>query len=350
MRRANPPPDPARRLRPVAATAPDPDASFTLATTTFVGATPPHVTTEVRPLASGARAAWEIIVKASGARPAEEGPRFAVRRARSRRRVRSAILDPARPPWIAFRPTPRLLPRERPPLLRHRGQPLHPLSIIGNDDRKVYQDLSYPWGCVCKVRVSGGRFGSGVLIGPRHVLTASHVLDWGTKRATVEVHRFDSFTRAVSPVVAVWAYEEVGAKPTYSNIDEDYAVLVLRDRLGDRFGYFGCRTYDSAWDDKPYWRNIGYAGNVSSVRPLYERDFHLDEDEADYGDGRAMTSGGDHCKGQSGGPIFAFWSGRPYVVAVVSADGEMMLSGEENWCSGGSQLTQLVKDARSGDP
>lgn len=37
-------------------------------------------------------------------------------------------------------------------------------------------------------------------------------------------------------------------------------VLVTDQRVGDRFGWLGVRTYDSGWDDESYWTNIGYAG------------------------------------------------------------------------------------------
>ena len=48
--------------------------------------------------------------------------------------------------------------------------------------------------------------------------------------------------------------------------------------------------------------------------------------------------------------MFAFWDDGPYVVAVMSAEGDIFASGTENWCSGGSDLTSLVLQARAGDP
>jgi hypothetical protein len=48
--------------------------------------------------------------------------------------------------------------------------------------------------------------------------------------------------------------------------------------------------------------------------------------------------------------MFGFWSDGPYVVAVMSAIGNIFASGDENWCSGGSDLTRFVNRARSGDP
>lgn len=110
----------------------------------------------------------------------------------------------------------------------------------------------------------------------------------------------------------------------------------------------GSREYDSSWDDEPWWRTIGYPGDISGgMRPVYERDFPLDEDELDFGPARAMKCGADLMKGHSGGPIFAFWpDGIPYAVAVVSAD----TSSGKNYCAGGSWLPDLVQQARAADP
>jgi hypothetical protein len=126
-----------------------------------------------------------------------------------------------------------------------------------------------------------------------------------------------------------------------SNVDGDYAVLTLFDRLEDQFGWMGSREYDSSWDDEPWWRTIGYPGDISGgMRPVFERDFPLDEDEFDFGPARAMKCGADLMKGHSGGPIFAFSpDGIPYVLAVVSAD----TSSGKNYCAGGSWLPKLIQ-------
>ena len=81
-------------------------------------------------------------------------------------------------------------PRE----VRYRGERFTPLShchFYGSDGdgRQTYNDTSYPWGCVCKITNPSGGTGSGALIGPRHILTASHVLDWNTDEADkIELH------------------------------------------------------------------------------------------------------------------------------------------------------------------
>lgn len=77
-------------------------------------------------------------------------------------------------------------------------------------------------------------------------------------------------------------------------MDEDYAVIVLTQRLGDRFGFFGTKRYDASWDDDAVWDTIGYASDVAQSNfPIFQLNVSLDEDELDLGSGRAMTTSAD---------------------------------------------------------
>jgi hypothetical protein len=50
-------------------------------------------------------------------------------------------------------------------------------TIFPPDQRFVFSDTSFPWCTTGKVDTGGG-WGSGVLIGPRHLLCASHMMTW----------------------------------------------------------------------------------------------------------------------------------------------------------------------------
>ena len=265
-----------------------------------------------------------------------------------------------RPPWVEASFVPRSVRLSEPREVRYRGERFTPLShchFYGSDGdgRQTYNDTSYPWGCVCKITNPSGGTGSGALIGPRHILTASHVLDWNTDEADkIELHLAGTVASATVYDIAVWRFTEIrGGDPTYSTVDEDYAVLVVEERLGDRFGYLGTKTYDSGWDDLAAWHTMGYAFQpADGTFPVFQLYNRLNEDAADYGSGRAMTTDADACSGQSGSSMFGFWGNDPgaYVVAVMSATGGFALSGPENWCSGGTDLDRLVSIARNGDP
>jgi V8-like Glu-specific endopeptidase len=276
-----------------------------------------------------------------------------------RREGSAEVLRPFRPDWqsASVRPGSRHPVRARARVQRQ-GRELDPLTIWQPDDRRIYYDTSYPWGLVCRIAMNNGSTGSGVIVGPRHVLTANHVVDWATGGAgVVEVLRYGASTLLTTSINAVWSYPgvQLGTSIGYTEVDEDYAVLITQDPIGDMFGRFGVRTYNSSWDDEPYWFNVGYPGDIGGSRqasmfPIWQRDKELDEDEVDYGSGRGMTTTADTFPGQSGGPMFAFWDEGPYVVSVVSAQGQYYLSGDENWCAGGSDLTRLVNFAIAGSP
>jgi V8-like Glu-specific endopeptidase len=239
--------------------------------------------------------------------------------------------------------------------VQFRGIELEPLWVLGADNRRTYYDTAYPWCCVCKINTSAGS-GSGVIIGPRHVLTASHVVNWAAAsgaNGSVEVLRGGAMVSAISRIARVHAFTRVTGSIGWTELDEDYAVLITADRIGDSFGWLGIRTYNSSWDDEPYWFNIGYPGDIASGNfPIFQNRRALDEHSFDFGGGRAMETDADVFFGQSGGPMAGFWDGEPYVVAVVSAQGKFFLDplDLENHCSGGSDLSRLVRRARDLDP
>jgi V8-like Glu-specific endopeptidase len=244
---------------------------------------------------------------------------------------------------------PDLLPESPTPRVRLGKQELQPLSgIFHPDGRRNYTDTNYPWLCVCKVS-SGTNSGSGVLIGARHVLTASHVIDWRARVASVSFVR-NGMSFASAAVTDGYAYEQI-ADVDYNNSDSDYCVLVLEKRLGDTLGYLGAQTYDSGWDnDVTVWSNIAYAPDKGGGNnPTFQTDFSLDEDDFDLGGGRSLlTDTGDFVPGMSGSPVFALFAGDPRVVGVVSATGDGLY--DYNFIAGGEDLTNLVRQARAEMP
>ena len=131
--------------------------------------------------------------------------------------------------------------------------------------------------------------------------------------------------------------------------DEDYAVVVLDRPIGEEFGYLGCKTYDSGWDDETdNWCSVGYPQDKSpsgSV-PYFQTDFFLNELGADLGSARLIRSETfDNWPGQSGSAVFGFWPRGPYAVGVVSGQGS-----DYNYISGGSLLTSIVSQARRDHP
>ena len=263
---------------------------------------------------------------------------------------RAGALHPSLPEHLEFAVVPELL--ERAEKFRIRFGDLHytPTTIFRPDGRRPYYDERYPWRCLVRLTTPSGWSGSGVLIGPRHVLTASHSIDWTPGWAQVDVLYTNSLSLAQSGATHAYAETKVGpGQISDADSDEDYAVIVLDQRLGDRFGWLGARTYDSDWDDEQLaWRSIGYPQDWSATgqTAAYQRDFLLNELGADLGSARLIRSDTfDNWLGQSGSPIFGFWSDGPYAVGVVSGQGA-----DYNYISGGSLLASIVQRARNDHP
>jgi hypothetical protein len=227
---------------------------------------------------------------------------------------------PSRPDWADLIYHPKMSSRiVRPTLRRNNGKRLHPHGFIwgGNDVRQPFFPSGYPWQCIGRVFAYADPYsfkwswsGTGALVGPNTVLTASHVVPWAANPAMIEF--VPAYFNGVSTLGANVSSFVDGA----SSYDEsaspapafDFAVLRLQDRLGDILGWFGTKM-------------------------------------------ELETQNGDSSGGDSGGPYFAFWDDGPY---IVGAD----VGGEEEWfffpfttednnvASAGPAMVQLVQWAR----
>jgi hypothetical protein len=111
----------------------------------------------------------------------------------------------------------------------------------------------------------------------------------------------------------------------------------------------GSKTYTDDWDDESYWASLGYEEDMgTAMLPTYQAGISMEE--IDGGNMKAMsTRDGDFMHGHSGGPVFAWWDGLPYVVGVVSAGAEDN-DGLMNIVSGGVAMVRLIKAAREQTP
>jgi V8-like Glu-specific endopeptidase len=252
------------------------------------------------------------------------------------------------PEHLDFAPIPARLPtRLRVP--RQEGKLGNPAStVFAPDDRRVFSDTSYPWGCCGRVDTPMG-YGSGVMVGPRHLLTVSHVIQWNADGTAGWVRFRPGFFSPSEPFGRAWAVRTYFKhKVTGPTIDwyegmYDYVCCVLDWRQGDWTGWMGAKGYTDSWDGTGYWSHVGYpSGLTFGNRPTFEGNISLDGVWWEADSHESMAHRGDVEGGQSGGPFFGWWAPGPYAVAVQSSHG--------NNASGGQDMVDLILRARSDYP
>jgi len=236
-----------------------------------------------------------------------------------------------------------------------------PTTIFGADDRYVFSDTSFPWATCGRVETEAG-WGSGVMIGPRHMMTASHVIVWkpGNTAGWVKFTplKFDSsepFGHAYATLIYSWNKADGSDGLNRTEGAFDYVVCVLDSYLGNVTGWMGSRGYDTGWDGGNYWGHIGYPQDlVGGARPSFiGYQAFIDEDSAS-ASGRSsyrIQHRIDVIPGQSGGPYFGWWDSEPWPRVVGIQSGQNLGgAGGDNTCGGGNPLSELINYARNTMP
>jgi V8-like Glu-specific endopeptidase len=231
-----------------------------------------------------------------------------------------------RPDWSHQLYQPRLIPRAAAPSLRRfNGRKVRPLYIFGPDDRQVFQDASYPWHCCGKLYNSDGFMGSAAVVSGNTIVTAGHMVPWNSINAGSWWMRF---------------------VPDYFD-GQSLIGSGVESYISDINGY------SSSWENDNYWTVVGYPGDVAAgERPSWQGSISIHDDDGDSNGGQELESQtADLNHGDSGGPIFGWWSGDPRVIGVVSGEEEEyqfpFSTEQNNVFSSGSGFTNLIAWARS---
>jgi V8-like Glu-specific endopeptidase len=263
------------------------------------------------------------------------------------------------PDHLELQPLPRPLPRDlqTPAFFRSirsdgdKKQGNQATTIFPPDNRTVFHDTAYPW-CTCGRVDSPLGQGSGVMIGPRHLLTVSHVIQWNGDGTAGWVRFRPAFFSPSAPFGDAWAvrtyFKHKVSGPTIDWVEGmyDYVCIVLDRYIGNWTGWMGSKGYTDSWDGGAYWSHIGYPGDLTGGnRPTFQSSISLDGVWWEPDSHEAMANWADVWPGQSGGPFFGWWGGWPYAVGVQSSQ-----NSEQNNASGGQDMVDLIIRARSEYP
>ena len=153
------------------------------------------------------------------------------------------------------------------------------------------------------------------MVGPRHLLTVSHMVQWLPNNQAGWIRFRPSFFDGSAPFGDAWAqwtyYKYKVSGPTIDVIEGmfDYVCVVLNWPIGNATGWIGSRGYTDAWDGGTYWSHIGYPGDLTGGnRPTFQNGIALDGAWWEFDSNEAMAHHADVWPGQSGGPFFGWWS------------------------------------------
>lgn len=280
---------------------------------------------------------------------------------RSRRLTEALEVEAFLPDHLERRPAPKRLSRtlRTPPFISalssERGEQggNQATTVFAPENRFAFSDTAYPWSCCGRVDTPNG-WGSGVMVGPRHLLTVSHVIRWNPDGTTGWIQFRPSYFDGSAPFGTAWGvltyFKWKVTGPTIDWIEGmyDYVCVVLNWTMGNLTGWHGSRGYTDAWDGGAYWAHIGYPGDLTAGnRPTFQNGIALDGAWWQLDSHEAMSHRGDVWPGQSGGPFFGWWAGEvgPRAVGVQSSHNP-----SENNASGGQDLVDLVIRARNENP
>jgi V8-like Glu-specific endopeptidase len=293
-----------------------------------------------------------------GARPGRTQQRHPVERIFSEVNP-SVSFRSHRPEWIDFSPVPRLISKSPTSLQRFDGRRGEPLWVY-DSARQAFDDDSWPWGLVGRITNSRGESGTGTLIGDRLVVTAGHMVPWGDASWWMNfVPAYFNGASLFGAGVESYVSDTHGYDISNVFIGYDYAVLRLYEPLGTSLGYFGYNSYSDAWNNQAIWSNIGYPGDVENGQePSFQKGFTIGADVGDGNGGNELeTENCDLNHGNSGGPMFAWWSNGtdPRIVAVVSsqlsdAQQPPFPSPNDNVFAGGDAFVNLCAWGRTNWP
>ena len=238
-----------------------------------------------------------------------------------------------------------------------------PDIVFPPDSRYVFQSTAYPWSTVGRVKTNRSTC-TGTMVGPRHLLTASHCIDWLPDGTTGWLSFAPAYYNGPTIFGEAWGVETLSWRkitesraPTDDKVAFDYAVVILDRRIGDLTGWAGYATFDPFWLGLRSWQNIGYPRDLTGTeRPAFSEGPILSTNTQAFNGqfGQALGHRIDTSPGHSGGPYWGWFNAGPIPEAFprVTAVDSMSPSttAENNRAAGGEALSNLITWALANRP
>ncbi len=252
--------------------------------------------------------------------------------------------------------------------------------------RYQFNDRSFPWCTFGRVSAqtyspdpASSWHGTGVMIGPRHVLMSNRIVRWNREGGDAGWVTFTpAYFHGQAPFGTAYAEKVVYWRqlvdPTPPVRDEhlhalDYSVCILNRRIGDLTGWVGWQdTYNAAWNSMPWWSMVGYSKDFANGEvPVFQDQVRVLDARKPAGTdppGQALVlennaRGGPPLFWEVGGPVFGWWHPPepwPRVVGVhVGSTGpKTPITEPIDWgtslAAGGLALSWLIQQARAAFP
>jgi hypothetical protein len=206
----------------------------------------------------------------------------------------------------------------------------------------------WPWTAIGKLFIQRRgqqiKIGSGVLVGPNLLLTASHAMPWETGDFAVRfvpAYRNGNDVRFGHAYVDQWR----GIRhPEGTATGLDYVICKLNWRIGERTGWLGSWwSSDEDFYERRSWFSVGYPRSfLGGERPAVEFNATV-EDIDNEGDGLEIETDNFTDGGWSGGPLWGWIEDQPRVIGICSGKDKDGLDPTRSVFAGGEHLVDLVR-------
>lgn len=227
---------------------------------------------------------------------------------------------------------------------------ISPNAIVGSDNRtRVNPTNVGPYCNTVQVHAtfSGGvaKTGSGFMIGPSAVATAAHCVyddNYGGNATSVTIipakngstYPYGSTTS--KKLVVSTSYK------TTKSTDDDWAVVELNDALGNQTGWLGLKWQSSTYDDT-YGYNTGYPSPDAMDGQANDRYMFLGTGNVKSSSTYTFKGDWDASAGNSGGPVFAYYSDLGYTAIGILTSGSAGSTDGSSYPTAYSTATRITQ-------